>query len=375
MSADNDSYIYKNRIKNLKLGLKDCNLDNYLVLKYENIYYLTSFYGKDSNSVLLISEEKSYLSVNFIYYEEAKRSCSSLDIEVILYKKNRFERLIELFSSLKASTIGVEGDQLDYISYSKISDQFRSSGKRITGKKGIVEKLRLIKDSGEIENIKRSCRITDKAFENISNFSKEHICGYSELEVGIEIERLMIAEGGDRRSFDFIIASGTGSSMPHYITGHKKLNNGLLLMDFGTFYNNYCSDMTRTLIIGNGPLNDKLKKIYHIVLMAQEKAIEACKEGLTCGELDDKARKYINSRGYREEFGHGLGHGVGLEVHESPRVDKNNNTILKENMVITIEPGIYVPGFGGIRIEDMLLVKKNGCENLYNSKKEFTIIL
>jgi len=162
--------------------------------------------------------------------------------------------------------------------------------------------------------------------------------------------------------------------MPHYIASHNKIKNGVLLMDFGTVYNNYCSDITRTVFIGNDSSNVKLRKIYDIVLTAQQKAIEACREGLTCGELDHIARKYIKDMGHGEEFGHGLGHGVGIEVHEGPLIIKNNKTILKENMVITIEPGIYIPGSGGIRIEDMLIVKKNGCENLYNSKKEFTIL-
>ncbi len=260
------------------------------------------------------------------------------------------------------------------MNFLKLRDFLKPSGKRIIGRKGVIEELRLIKDTGELKNIHNACKITDEVFEEVLGFSQARINNSSELELGLEIERLMIKKGGNGRSFDFVIASGKGSSMPHYTASHNKIKNGVLLMDFGTVYNNYCSDITRTVFIGNRSSSDKLRKIYDIVLTAQQKAIEACREGLTCGELDHIARKYITDMGYGKEFGHGLGHGVGLEVHEGPSIIKNNKTILKENMVITIEPGIYVPGSGGIRIEDMLIVKKDGCENLYNSKKEFTIL-
>ncbi len=297
-----------------------------------------------------------------------------LDIKVLLYKKDRFKMLKELVSTLECSLIGIEGDKIDHISFLKLRAIFRSSGKKLIGKMGLVEKLRLIKDQDEIEKIRNACKITEKIFNDLLELSGDRINKLSEIELALEIEKLMIGEGGNGRSFDFVIASGSGTSMPHYIPSHRKIKNGILLMDFGTVYNNYCSDITRTIGIGNRCFSDKLRKLYHIVLSAQQKAIEACKEGISCEELDSKARKYISDMGYGEEFGHGLGHGVGLEVHEAPKISKRSGTILKENMVITIEPGIYIPGLCGIRIEDMFVVKKNGCKNLYNSKKEFTII-
>jgi Xaa-Pro aminopeptidase len=376
LKIENTFKLYHDRISKLfnLLSNSDKHPDNYTIFKDENIFYLTGFYGKDSNSILFISSKNKLLLVNFIYYEEAKRTCSELGIEVVLYKKNRLKELAQKFLTLKTSVIGIEGDQVDYISFLKLRNLLRPSGKRIIGKRGIIEKLRLIKHPVELENVRNACRITDKVFKVLLSKSQDQVKRSTELELGLKIERLMIKTGGYGRSFDFVIANGTGSSMPHYITGHNKIKSGVLLMDFGTVYKNYCSDITRTVFIGKKPLDDKLKKIYHIVLTAQQKAIEACKEGLTCGELDSKARKYITEMGYGEEFGHSLGHGVGLEVHEGPSIAKSNDIILKENMVITIEPGIYIPGLGGIRIEDMIVVKKNGCENLYSSKKEFTII-
>ncbi len=372
--SNNTTDIYSLRIKRLTSSFNKINLDNYTVLKDENIFYLTGFYGKDSNSILLVSNKISYLLVNFIYCEEAKKNIIDLNIEVVLYESNRFKKLVEIIKSLNSKSIAIEGNEIDYINYMKLEDMLGKIGNKLTCKHGFVEYLRIIKDGSEIEVIKKACKITVKVFEDIINFSKDKVNNLNELELGLEIERLMIREGGNGRSFDFVIASGSGTSMPHYIAGHRKIKSGILLMDFGTVYNNYCSDITRTIGIGSRHFSDKLKKIYHIVLSAQQKAIEACKEGISCKELHDKARKYFSDMGYGEEFGHGLGHGVGLEVHEAPIISKRSNTILKENMVITIEPGIYIPGLFGIRIEDMLVVKKDGCENLYNSKKEFTII-
>lgn len=365
---------YQLRIKRLTSSLKKINFDNYTVLKYENIFYLTGFYSKDSNSILLISPEKSYLLVNFIYFEEAKKAISDTRIEVVLYKGNRFKIFVEVFKCLNSKSLGIDASQIDHISYAKLENMLKKAGNKLTYKHGLVEDLRIIKDDSEIKNIKKACSITDNAFQNFLVLRSGDLLKLNELEIANELEKMLIQKGGNGRSFDFVIASGKGSSMPHYIASHNKIKNGVLLMDFGTVYNSYCSDITRTVFIVNISSSNKLRKIYDIVLTAQQKAIEACREGISCGELDSIARKYINDMGHEEEFGHGLGHGVGLEVHEGPSVIKNNKTILKENMVITIEPGIYIPGSGGIRIEDMLIVKKNGCENLYNSKKEFTIL-
>ncbi|MES0341315.1 MAG: M24 family metallopeptidase, partial [Candidatus Humimicrobiaceae bacterium] len=243
--------IYHERINKLLyfLSASDKNPDNYTIFKDENIFYLTGFYGKDSNSILFISSENKFLLVNFIYYEEAKRTCSGLGIKVILYKGSRLKKLIDKFLTLKTSVLGIEGDQVDYISFLKLRDLLRPSEKKIIGKRGIVEKLRLIKHPVELENVRNACRITDKVFEDLLNKSQDQIKRSSELELGLEIERLMIKAGGNGRSFNFVIANGPGSSMPHYIASRNKIKNAVLLMDFGTIYSNYCSDITRTVFI------------------------------------------------------------------------------------------------------------------------------
>ncbi|MCJ7665639.1 MAG: M24 family metallopeptidase, partial [Actinobacteria bacterium] len=306
--------------------------------------------------------------------EEAKKVISDPKIEVILYKKNRFKKLVEILEDHNFKSPCIEGTHMDHISYTKLENMLRKKGNRLIARHGLVEDLRIIKDSSEIKDIKKACKITDNAFQDFLRLPSKEILKLNELEIAIELEKLLIQNGGKGRSFDFVIAGGRNSSMPHHGPDCLNINDSILLMDFGTFFNNYCSDITRTVFLGRSRLNDRLKKIYEIVLSAQVKALEACKEGVSCSKLDSVAREYIREHGFEKQFGHGLGHGVGLEVHEAPTVNQNSWTILKENMIITIEPGIYIPGLGGIRIEDMVIVKKNGCEILYRSKKDFTIL-
>jgi len=374
MSTFNDLDIYRNRRDKLRFKLNERSLENYIILKYENIYYLTGFYGKDSNSILIISDKKTILIINFIYYEDALASIKGSNIEVVLYKNDKIKKTAELLNKSKSKKIAIENSGIDHLSFLKFEEIFARSGKEITAITGIIESMRAVKDDYELGNIKKACRITDLAFKKVIDYSSEKISKFSELSLGIEIERLLIKNGGNGRSFDFVIAAGTSSSKPHYLSGHLNIEEDILLMDFGTIYNRYCSDITRTVFLNNIPGNSKLREIYNIVLEAQQRTIQACCEGIRCDELDSIARKYIERYGYGEKFGHSLGHGVGLEVHEDPAVTSKNKTVLKENMVVTIEPGIYIPGLGGIRIEDMVIVRKNGCENLYKSKKDFTFL-
>ena len=374
MSFFNDLDIYRNRRNTLKLELNKWSLENYTILKYENIYYLTGFYGKDSNSVLIISDKKTILLINFIYYEDALTSVKGSDIEVVLYKDDRMKKVSAVLNKLKSKKITMENSGIDHLSFVKLKEIFERSGKELNVITGIIESMRAVKDAYELENIRKACRITDLAFKKVLDYSSEKISKFSELSLGIEIERLLIKNGGNGRSFDFVIAAGISSSKPHYLSGHLNIEEDILLMDFGTIYNRYCSDITRTVFLNNRPGNSKLREIYNIVLEAQQRAIQACCEGIRCDELDIIARKCIEKYGYGDKFGHSLGHGVGLEVHEDPAVTSRNKTVLKENMVVTIEPGIYIPGLGGIRIEDMVIVRKNGCENLYKSKKDFTFL-
>jgi Xaa-Pro aminopeptidase len=371
---DVNSGIYKKRIKKLKSELKKKSFGIFIVLKDENIYYLTGFYGKDSGSIFIISNEKSYLLVNFIYLEDALNSVDKDEVEVILYKKDRFKKASEVLSGLKSKKAVVESSEIGHKSFLLFQEMIERSNSKLYCLSGIVETLRVLKDEYEIKKIKKACNITDLAFNSILDIPPNKISNMPELLLSVELEKAVIENGGYGRSFDFIVASGENSSKPHYLSEHRPIGNGLLLLDFGVVYQRYSSDITRTIFINKNSVIKKFIEIYKIVLEAQLKSIQACREGIRCDELDKIARKHIEKSGYGNHFGHSLGHGVGLEIHEDPGVRPGNKTVLKENMVITIEPGIYIPDIGGVRIEDMVIIGKNGCENLYKSKKDFTFL-
>ena len=358
------------RIKNLKNQIESSfNISNILIFKDEDIFYLTSFYAKNSNSSFLITQNKNYLFVNFIYYEEAKNAAKDLNIEIILYKGNKDNYILDVLKQEHIKDILIQSNFISYEDYTKLKDLLDKSGIISKSISNPLEKLRLIKDEYEQDILKKACNLTDKSFLHICNIRYNKIKLYSELLFAIDLEKYLINLGAQGKSFDYVIANNENSSKPHYFSGNNKIKNGLLLMDFGILFNNYCSDMTRTIFIGK-KINNKLKEIYKIVSEAQLLALDYCKEGIKACELDKIARNYIVSKGYGENFGHSLGHGVGVEIHEPPWVNEKNEEILKEGMVLTIEPGIYIQNLGGVRIEDMVIVKKNGCENLYKSSKE-----
>ena len=231
---------------------------------------------------------------------------------------------------------------------------------------GRVDRLRRIKTPEEIGYMRRAEEIGDEAFEALLPLLKP---GMTELEAAAELEYQMKKRGAEGFSFDTIMASGIHSSMPHAIPSGKKLEAGdFITMDFGCTYQGYCSDMTRTVVMGKA--DEKQKEMYGIVLRAQRAALELIRAGLPGSRVDREAREIIEKAGYGDCFGHGLGHSVGLYIHEEPRLSPSDDTILEPGMIETVEPGIYVPGFGGVRIEDMVAVTEDGCENLTRSPKE-----
>lgn len=362
------------RIKNLKSLLTRKNLSTLLILKDENIYYLTGFYGANSASMLLVIKDVLYLIISPIYAEQAKKSIENSDINIVCYGKDRFKKISDILEGYSCKTVGIEGKNISYTDFKKLEKILSRQDKKIKNCDGIVEELRELKDESEISKIKKACNITDKAFESIIKEGAHKIAGLTELELAFYIEELMIKNRSEGKSFDIIAAYGKNSSMPHYSPGNKRIKNGIVLLDFGCKYEYYCSDITRTIFMGDKKICNEFRKIYDIVLEAQLMAIDKCREGVLASELDILARKFISSKGYGSNFVHTLGHGVGLEVHEEPVIGQVSKKVLKENMVITIEPGIYIENFGGVRIEDMVLVKKNTCEVLYRARKDFFIL-
>lgn len=234
----------------------------------------------------------------------------------------------------------------------------------------MIEKLRMKKSPEELEVLKAAAKIADDAFEHICSYIK---AGMTELEVSNELEFFMRSQGATSSSFDIIVASGLRSALPHGVASDKKIESGdLITLDFGALYNGYVSDITRTVAVGEP--SDKLKEIYHVVLESQVLALEKIKPGMTGIEADAIARDYIKSKGYGEAFGHSTGHGIGLEVHEGPGLSFRSETILEPGMAVTVEPGIYLPGIGGVRIEDDILITETGNERLTHSSKELRIL-
>ena len=374
MNIVSERKYYDSRIKKIFTLKNNHKTSNLIILKDENIYYLTGFYGKDSGSILLIVDNDIHLLVNFIYLEQARKSAKNKNLNITCYKKNKFRELAKILEDYSFSSVGVEGKNISLTGFRKLEKLLSANSKRLVNIDGLVENLRIVKDEFEISKIKNACKITDKVFGSIINSGASAINKLSEIELACRIEQLLVKSNSEGRSFDTIVAYGKNSSMPHYSPQKIKVKGGLILMDFGCKFENYCSDMTRTIFTKNQKICNEFKKIYDIVLKAQLLTVENCREGVACGQLDRIARKFITSKGYGHNFRHRLGHGVGIEVHEEPAVTMENRTVLRENMVITIEPGIYIENFGGVRIEDMVIVGKNGCEVLYNSKKSFFIL-
>jgi Xaa-Pro aminopeptidase len=228
-----------------------------------------------------------------------------------------------------------------------------------------ISAMRTVKDEGELECIQKAQSIAEAAFDRILKFIK---AGVTEREIALELNRLMFEYGAEDLSFDTIVLSGANTSMPHGVPSDKKVESGeFVLMDFGAVYNGYHSDMTRTVCVGEP--DEEMKKVYDIVLNAQNKAIEAAKAGIIGSDLDKTARDIIEWEGYGSCFGHSLGHGVGLEIHEKPNASPNYKLPLSEGAVVTVEPGIYIAGRFGVRIEDFVILTENGCKNLTKSAK------
>jgi len=234
----------------------------------------------------------------------------------------------------------------------------------------IIDKPRMVKDDNELGLLRRAEQIGDEAFDHILTILKP---GITEREISLELEFFMKKQGASKLSFDTIVASGPNSSMPHAQVTDRVVQNGdFVTMDFGCVYKGYCSDMTRTVAVGTP--TDEMKKVYQIVLDANLRAMDGIKAGVKCSDIDALARGYISDKGYGDYFGHGLGHSVGLQIHEEPRFSPKCDVITEENMVITDEPGIYLPGKFGVRIEDLVVVRKDGYERLSKSPKELIII-
>ena len=327
-----------------------------------NVRYLG---GVDyTDGFLLITKEKAYLAADSRYIEVAKRDAVQ-GFEVVLLDKRRTECIKELLGAAKV--VGFEDNtvtcaELDAYKKGLENVEFRATG-------AIVEKIRNVKTKTEKDYTLKAQRIAEAAFEHILGFISTDV---TEVDVALELEYFMRKNGASGIAFDTISASGKASSMPHAVPRASKLERGFLTMDFGAKYNGYCSDMTRTVCIGTP--DAEMKRVYQTVLDAQLAALEFIEQGKKCADADKIARDIISGAGYGSCFGHSLGHGVGLYIHEGISLSPRSQGVLEKGNIVTVEPGIYLEGRFGVRIEDMVYVTDNGCENLTKANKDLIIL-
>lgn len=351
------------RVKNVQKKLNDYKIDALLVTNMYNVRYLANFTG--TTGLAVITKEKAYFVTDFRYTEQAAEQAEGF--EIVKNEGPIYEEVAKIIEKDQINTIGFEEENITFATYKKIEQIFPSELKAISG---LVEKLREVKSEAEIEIIQKAVEIAEKAYDYILGFIKP---GMTEIEVANELDFYMRKHGATGVSFDTIVASGVRSAMPHGVASEKVIEEGdMVTIDFGCYYEGYASDMTRTFAVGDP--GEELKEIYEIVKEANLKVTAAAKAGMTGAELDAVARDYISEHGYGEAFGHTTGHGLGLEVHEGPAISYRNENKLVENNVITNEPGIYIPGLGGVRIEDDLVIKEDGNVNLMSTSKELTIL-
>lgn len=353
----------KTRIEKLRESIQENNLDCILITSLENIRYSSGFTSVDAE--ILITADKKYIFTDFRYFIQAGEECPDFTL-IEISNDNLIEKLNEVFRKNHCKKCGFEENKTTIDIYNSLKEL----DVEFVPAKDILAGLRIYKDDDEIESLKKAQSIADKAYNALLNSIHS---GMTEKEVAAELDYLCAKYGSECPSFDTIVGSGPNGAKCHAVKSDRKLENGdLVVVDFGSVYNGYHSDMTRTF--GVGKISDKAKDIYNIVLESQLKTLDALKNGISGKELDAVARDYITACGHGSEFGHGLGHGFGLEIHEPPRASVYSSDILRTGMTITVEPGIYIEGFCGVRIEDCCIVSDDGKINLVTTKKDLICI-
>ena len=300
---------------------------------------------------------------DFRYTEAAKKEVK--DFEIIEPQGTMLGELYRLILAEEYDNVAIEERGLTLSTYENMCSTMPKVN-LIKGASALIDNLRLIKDAEEIAIIAEAQRMTDLAFEHILKFINRNV---TEREIAIELEFFMRKIGAETAAFDTIAVSGSASSLPHGVPRDVKIENGFLTMDFGAKYKGYCSDMTRTVVVGHA--DEDIKKIYNTVYTAQKEALDAIRAGMLCREADAIARKIIYGAGYEGRFGHGLGHGVGMFIHEAPRLsERAGDAVLEVGNIVTVEPGIYIEGKYGCRIEDMVAITEDGILNFTKSPKE-----
>ncbi|MBW3623212.1 MAG: Xaa-Pro peptidase family protein [Armatimonadetes bacterium] len=335
-----------------------------LVSGVENLRYLTGFTG--SAGAVLLTPDAALFFADPRYHLQAKQECKGF--EVIACSQRLLPCAVERIKETGIATLGVEKGQITLGQHLALQEEL--TGVTLQPTADLVAELRQIKEPEEVEAIRRACELVDRAFSQILSSLKE---GVSERDVAIELDYTLRKMGADKTGFDSIVAFGPHSAHPHARPTDRRLERGQFVkMDFGAQMNNYNSDLTRTVVFG--PASDRHREIYAVVREAQERALLALRPGIPGKEVDAAAREYIQEKGYGDCFGHGLGHGLGREVHDGGALNPQSEILMTPGQVWTVEPGVYIEGFGGVRIEDDVVVTDNGCDILTSAPKEFQVI-
>jgi Xaa-Pro aminopeptidase len=343
------------RLRKLRQKLLEKELEAALISQPENCRYLSGFTG--STGFLLITQDTATVATDFIYFEQAKAEVAGLEVVRI---KGMAEGLAELLRDWAIRKLGFEADNLVFSQHSRLSQQVAEMQIQLIPTEGLVESLRAVKEEEELVCLMKAAEMADNALEYIA---QEIRPGMSEKEVAWEVEKFLREEGSEAVSFDIIVASGPNGALPHARPTERRLSPGEpIVVDLGARVGGYCSDLSRTLC--RGPRSGTFAEVYDLVLQAQLFALDNLEVGMLAKEADNLARKVIQEGGYGDAFGHGLGHGVGLAVHEQPRIGPNSTAVLQEGMVFTVEPGIYLAGWGGVRIEDTVMMKDGRAKAL-----------
>jgi Xaa-Pro aminopeptidase len=352
------------RLAKLRQTLAENNLDAIVISQPENCRYLSGFTG--TRGVLFISPERVMLAVPFVYLEQARKQAPAF--EVVRFQREFAEVWPDLVAEVNARRVAFESAYLTVAEHDKLAAG--AEDVELVPTEGIVEGFRTIKDGDELDIIRKTVALADAAFAHIVEFIEP---GMTEREVAWELEVYMRTHGAEKVAFDLIVGAGPNGALPHHEVSERVIDAGEpIVMDLGARVAGYHSDLTRTICLGQP--DERFTEIYDLVLRAQLAAEAAIREGIVAGEADNAARKIIAEAGYGEQYGHGLGHGVGLAVQEDPFIRQGAEEVLEPGMVFTVEPGIYLPDWGGVRLEDMVLVRQDGVELLSRASKQPVVI-
>jgi Xaa-Pro aminopeptidase len=350
------------RVGKLRGLLRERELPAMLVTDMENIRYLSGFTG--SNAAVVVTGSEARFITDSRYTVQAGKECPGFTIRTCASSAGMADTVAEQLQEMGLTRLGFEADHLTVAAFEKWREKLPEI--EWLPAEGVVEALRMVKDAEELKRIREAAALADRTFEHILPYLKP---GASERDIAIEIEYFMKRAGAEKEAFDTIVASGARSAMPHGRASEKLLEAGdFVTMDFGARLHGYHSDLTRTVVIGKA--TERQREIYETVREAQETGLKAIRAGVTGKDADAAARAVIEAKGFGENFGHGLGHGLGRTVHDGGSLSPRSETTLAAGMVMTVEPGIYLDGWGGVRIEDDVVVTENGCEVLTRSTKE-----